>query len=126
MEPRTSPTGVAARSSATPPLAGIRVLDATAWWAGPASTHVLAALGAEVIHLEAVRHPDGMRSIGGAFIDRPSWWERSSIYLGVNTNKQDLTLDLGSPRARDIFWRLLEQSDVLVEISRPGSSISSA
>jgi crotonobetainyl-CoA:carnitine CoA-transferase CaiB-like acyl-CoA transferase len=119
VEPRTPAPGVHPRSSATLPLEGIRVVDATAWWAGPASTHVLAALGAEVIHVEAVQHPDGMRMVGGAFIDRPSWWERSSIYLGVNTNKQGLTLDLGSVRARQIFWRLLEQSDVIVENFSP-------
>jgi crotonobetainyl-CoA:carnitine CoA-transferase CaiB-like acyl-CoA transferase len=80
---------------------------------------VLAALGAEVIHLEAVQHLDGMRMVGGAFIDRPSWWERSAIYLGVNTNKQGLTLDLASARAREIFWRLLERSDVIVENFSP-------
>ncbi|WP_369829356.1 CoA transferase, partial [Mycobacterium sp. 1165196.3] len=38
------------------PLEGIRILDATAWWAGPSSTHILAALGAEVIHLESTDH----------------------------------------------------------------------
>jgi crotonobetainyl-CoA:carnitine CoA-transferase CaiB-like acyl-CoA transferase len=118
-KPRTPAPVVQPRSPATLPLEGIRILDATAWWAGPAATHVLAALGAEVIHIEAIQHPDGMRSIGGAFIDLPSWWERSSIYLGVNTNKQDLTLDLGSPVAREIFWRLLAQSDVLVENFSP-------
>ncbi|WP_441005941.1 CoA transferase, partial [Mycobacterium malmoense] len=38
------------------PLDGVRILDATAWWAGPSSTHILAALGAEVIHLESTAH----------------------------------------------------------------------
>jgi crotonobetainyl-CoA:carnitine CoA-transferase CaiB-like acyl-CoA transferase len=119
VEPRTPEPDVQPRSSLVLPLEGIRVLDATSWWAGPASTHVLAGLGAEVIHIEAVQHLDGMRMVGGAFIDRPSWWERSAIYLGANTNKQGLTLDLGSSRAREIFWRLLEKTDVVVENFSP-------
>ena len=78
-KPRTPGTSVSAGNL---PLAGIRIIDATAWWAGPSSTHILAALGAEVIHLESVQHPDGARMTAGAFMDQPSWWERSAMYLG--------------------------------------------
>ena len=85
-------------SAANLPLAGIRIIDATAWWAGPSSTHILAALGAEVIHLESVQHPDGARMTAGAFMDQPSWWERSAMYLATNANKKGLTLDLSSPQ----------------------------
>ena len=47
------------------PLAGLRVLDMTAWWAGPAACHLLACFGAEVIHVESTVRPDGLRMLGG-------------------------------------------------------------
>ena len=101
------------------PLAGTRIIDATAWWAGPSSTHILAALGAEVIHLESVQHPDGARMTAGAFMDQPSWWERSAMFLATNANKKGMTLDLSSPNGRELFFRLVEQSDVVVENFSP-------
>jgi crotonobetainyl-CoA:carnitine CoA-transferase CaiB-like acyl-CoA transferase len=101
------------------PLAGLRVLDATAWLAGPSATHMLATLGADVIHLEAPRRPDGMRMAGGAFLGRPGWWECSGIFLGANTNKRGLTLDLTDPRGRELLERLLARCDAFVENFSP-------
>ncbi len=101
------------------PLEGVRILDATAWWAGPSSTHVLAALGAEVIHLESIRHPDGARMAAAAFADQPDWWERSGMYLATNANKRGLTLDLSSPEGRGLLFRLVKYSDILVENFSP-------
>ncbi|OJZ75261.1 CoA transferase [Mycobacterium paraffinicum] len=101
------------------PLEGMRIIDATAWWAGPSSTHILAALGADVIHLESTQHPDGARMTAAAFVDRPSWWERSAMFLATNTNKQGLTLDLSSPKGRELFFRLVEQADLVVENFSP-------
>src|SRR3954465_1821185 len=40
------------------PPPGMRILDCTAWWAGPAASHVLACLGADVIKVEAAHRPD--------------------------------------------------------------------
>ena len=53
--------GVAARDDAPLPLAGIRVLDLTAFWAGPLIGYACAILGAEVIHVESTKQPDGIR-----------------------------------------------------------------
>jgi len=47
------------------PFEGLRVLDMTAFWAGPLASHMLALLGAEVIHLESTTRPDGVRLVGG-------------------------------------------------------------
>jgi crotonobetainyl-CoA:carnitine CoA-transferase CaiB-like acyl-CoA transferase len=101
------------------PLAGLRVLDATAWWAGPSAAHLLAGLGADVIHLEAVQRPDGMRMAGGAFRDRGDWWEYSGVFLGANSNKRGLTLNLRDPRGRDLLMRLLADCDVFIENFSP-------
>lgn len=101
------------------PLDGVRILDATAWWAGPSSTHILAALGAEVIHLESTKHPDGARMAAAAFADQTQWWERSGMYLATNTNKRGITLDLSCPNGRELFFDLVRCSDILVENFSP-------
>ncbi len=101
------------------PLAGVRVIDATAWWAGPEAGRLLALLGADVLHLEATRAPDGMRMAGGLFADRPQWWERSAIALSANTGKRGITLDLTTDDGRELLDRLLVDADVLLENFSP-------
>ncbi|HYC24033.1 MAG TPA: CoA transferase [Candidatus Bathyarchaeia archaeon] len=102
------------------PLAGIRILDMTSWWAGPSATHVLAALGADVIHIESTRRPDGVRMTGAMAAARfAAWWECSSFFLAANANKRSLTLDLSDRRAVDLFKRLVAVSDAVVENFSP-------
>ena len=81
---------------ATLPFSGLRVLDMTTFWAGPSCTHLLAMLGADVIHVESTRRPDGTRLIAGIPITEDQWWEKSPIFSGLNTNKRGITLDLQS------------------------------
>ena len=77
------------------PLAGVRVVDMTAFWAGPYATYTLACLGADVIHVESVQRPDGMRF--GA-VRPPSrsteWWEWGPTFHSANAGKRSITLDL--------------------------------
>lgn len=101
------------------PFTGLRVLDMTAFWAGPCCTHILAMLGAEVIHLESTRRPDGARLIAGVPVTEDQWWEMSPIFSALNTNKKGLTLDLSSARGRDVLHRLIATCDVLVENFTP-------
>ncbi|BBZ24421.1 CaiB/BaiF CoA-transferase family protein [Mycolicibacter hiberniae] len=101
------------------PLKGIRVLDMTTFWAGPSCTHLLAMLGAEVIHLESARHPDGTRLIAGIPVSEESWWERSPIFSALNTNKKSLTLDFATEDGRDVLHRLIADCDVIVENFTP-------
>ena len=56
------------------PLEGLRIIDATNWWAGPMATHLLAALGADVIHVESVQRMDGGRAVGGMFASQHDAW----------------------------------------------------
>ncbi|VBA42590.1 CaiB/BaiF CoA transferase family protein [Mycobacterium attenuatum] len=113
--PRPSPATIAT----APPLSGIRVLDMTTFWAGPCCTHFLAMLGAEVIHIESTRRPDGTRLIAGIPVAEDQWWEKSPIFAALNTNKKDLTLDLMSPRGREVLHRLIATCDVVAENFTP-------
>ena len=100
------------------PLSGLRVLDMTAFWAGPSCTHPLALLGAEVIHLESTRRLDGTRMLGAPMTE-DRWWERSPIFAALNINKKSLTLDIQSEQGMDLLRRLIASTDVVVENYTP-------
>jgi crotonobetainyl-CoA:carnitine CoA-transferase CaiB-like acyl-CoA transferase len=111
--------GSAAQNSPQPPFEQLRVLDMTTFWAGPSCTHMLAMLGAEVIHVESTRRPDGTRLIAGIPITEDQWWEKSPIFSGLNTNKKGLTLDVQSLTGRELLMRLIATCDVIVENFTP-------
>jgi crotonobetainyl-CoA:carnitine CoA-transferase CaiB-like acyl-CoA transferase len=92
----------------TLPLARFKILDLTRVRAGPTCVRQLADWGAEVIKIEA---PEGDAGLGGAR-HGPDFWN-------LHRNKRSLTLDLKSPEGRDIFYKLVAQSDVVVENYRP-------
>ena len=101
------------------PLSGVRVLDMTAFWAGPSCAHFLAMLGAEVIHLESTTRPDGARLIAGVPITEDQWWERSPIFSSLNTNKKSVTVDFRSERGIEVLHRLIRHCDVVIENYTP-------
>lgn len=109
------------RTAAQPglPLQGIRVIDLTAFWAGPSATHLLAMLGADVVKIESVQRPDGMRFAGGFRADVQRWWEYSWVFQGVNSGKKSITLDLESATGKELFGRLVADSDVVIENFTP-------
>lgn len=101
------------------PLAGVRVVDLTAFWAGPAATHLLAAFGADVVKIESIQRPDGIRYSGGMRTDVDDWWEYGWVFHAMNTNKRSVTLDLGSERGRGLFTELVAGADVVIENFSP-------
>jgi crotonobetainyl-CoA:carnitine CoA-transferase CaiB-like acyl-CoA transferase len=101
------------------PLAGIRVADFTAFWAGPVATQVLASLGADVIKIEGVRRPDGMRLAGGRPPTWEQWWEWGPVFLCSNTNKRGVSIELSEPRGRALALDLIARSDLVVENFSP-------
>ena len=102
------------------PLEGVRVVDLTAFWAGPAATALLAYLGADVVKLESIQRPDGMRMAGVTDVaTEDRWWERSAGFVMSNVNKRGITLDLASPEGRALFDRIVSEADVLVENFTP-------
>ncbi|HVM67872.1 MAG TPA: CoA transferase [Acidimicrobiales bacterium] len=102
-----------------PALEGVRVLDLTAFLAGPFATHYLASAGADVIKVESVQRPDPMRFNVRLPPSVDRWYDQGNIYLGVNLNKRDITLNLADPRGRDILLRLAATCDVVIENFTP-------
>jgi crotonobetainyl-CoA:carnitine CoA-transferase CaiB-like acyl-CoA transferase len=101
------------------PLAGLRVVDLTLFWAGPVIGHALAVLGAEVIHVESTKRPDSLRTNTVRQLTDPQWWEWSPLFQALNTNKLDLAIELDDPRGRELFLQLLGHSDAVIENYSP-------
>jgi crotonobetainyl-CoA:carnitine CoA-transferase CaiB-like acyl-CoA transferase len=91
----------------------------TGYWAGPLVGHVLALLGAEVIHLESATRPDGARLVGGVPQTEDHFWERGPIFAALNSNKKSLTIDFSDPRGVDLVRRFVTTCDVVVENYTP-------
>jgi crotonobetainyl-CoA:carnitine CoA-transferase CaiB-like acyl-CoA transferase len=117
----SSPAATPAASPATDdwPLAGVRVVDLTAFWAGPYATFALACLGADVIHVESIQRPDGMRFGSSRTPGTEQWWEWGPTFHSANAGKRSVTLDLTSTDGRALLRRLIEVSDVVVENFAP-------
>src|SRR5256885_1595373 len=96
-------------------LSGIRVVDVTNNQAGPSCGQMLAWLGADVIKVEEPGKGDPART---THKDRPD--ADSLFYLSFNGNKRSLTINLKSPRGKDVFRKLLTTADVLLENFGPG------
>ncbi|OBA84081.1 acyl-CoA hydratase [Mycobacterium sp. 1164966.3] len=101
------------------PLSDIRITDLTAFWAGPVATQLLGALGADVIKLEGVRRPDGMRFSAGRPPDWDQWWEWGPVFLCSNNNKRDVSVELSTEAGRGIALELIAASDLVIENFSP-------
>ena len=95
-------------------LAGIRVLDVATVIAGPTLAMLMGDFGADVIKIE---HPKGdpLRATGYQK-DGVGLW-----YKMANRNKRGITLNLSQDEGREIFLRLVETADVVVENFRTGT-----
>ncbi|MDO8690873.1 MAG: CoA transferase [Dehalococcoidia bacterium] len=96
-------------------LNGLLVLDLTRVLAGPFCTMQLADLGARVIKIEPPPGGDDARAYG-PFVNGESLY-----FASLNRNKESLALDLKSDPGREVFLRLAQQADVVVENFRPGA-----
>jgi crotonobetainyl-CoA:carnitine CoA-transferase CaiB-like acyl-CoA transferase len=104
----SSPVG-----SADLPFAGLRVIDLTAFWAGPITTTVLAEFGADVIKVESIQRPDGMRFAGA--LRNETLWEWSPVFHGANPGKRAITLRLDHEDGLELLKRLIADADVVIE-----------
>jgi crotonobetainyl-CoA:carnitine CoA-transferase CaiB-like acyl-CoA transferase len=101
------------------PLEGVRVVDCTAWWAGPAAGHALACLGADVIKIESITRPDLVRYAGVKPPTVDQWWEWGPMFHGANAGKRGITLDLTRPEGIDVFESLVRTADLVIENYTP-------
>jgi crotonobetainyl-CoA:carnitine CoA-transferase CaiB-like acyl-CoA transferase len=96
------------------PLKGVRVLDLSMVVSGPFCTMMLGDLGADIIKIEP---PEGdvVRNIAGQ--------RRGGVPVGVinwNRNKRAMVLDLKRPGASEVFLRMAENADAVIQNVRPG------
>ena len=97
---------------------GIRVIDFSQVLAGPFAAGQLALLGADVIKIEQPGEGDQMRAM---MTNRDlAELKLSPTFLGVNTNKCGITVDLKHPEAKAIVHRLLAGADVVIENFKGG------
>ena len=111
------------------PLEGIRVIDLSMWFAGPMASRLLADMGAEIIKIESIKHIDPWRGPvtlteeqRSRFPDRIETDEPYNCAPGFNLqnrNKLGITLDLGDPRGKGLFKRLVKLGDVVLENFSP-------
>ncbi|MBF0679305.1 MAG: CoA transferase [Devosia sp.] len=111
------------------PLHGIRVLDVTTAWAGPFVGRVLAALGADVVHVEAAKRMDLWRGgltgenprryPDGVLGERP--YDRTVLFNSQNLNKRSLCIDIKSPGGREALKAAAANADVIVSNFTPGT-----
>jgi crotonobetainyl-CoA:carnitine CoA-transferase CaiB-like acyl-CoA transferase len=99
-------------TSTSGPLAGIRVLDLSAYIAGPYGCALLADLGAEVIKIEPPAG-DNLRKYPSTLASE------SRAFLGVNRSKRGVVLDLKQPQDLERLLAFVRGADVLVHNFRP-------
>jgi len=96
------------------PLKGIRVLDLSLVVSGPFCTMMLGDLGADVIKIEP---PEGDVS---RYVTADSRNGVGVSIINYNRNKRAILLDLKRPGASEVFLRMAERSDAVVQNFRPG------
>jgi CoA:oxalate CoA-transferase len=99
----------------TGPLEGITILDLTWVLSGPYASMVLCDLGAEVIKLERPPRGDVARTT------LPIVNGESGYFFSINRGKKSISIDLTSDESKEIFLRLVEKVDVVMENFTPGA-----
>lgn len=97
-------------------LEGVRIVDLTQFEAGTSCTEILAWLGADVIKVEEPTVGDRGRASNTDVPGLDSYY-----FLLLNANKRSITLNLKSPKGKEIFFQLVQRADVVVENLAPGA-----
>ena len=101
-------------------LDDLTVLDLSHALAGPFASTMLADYGATVIKIETPGTGDIARNWGPPFYEGPQGRE-CAYFVTLHRNKKSVVIDLKHPKGKDLFFRLLERADVVLENLRVGT-----
>lgn len=99
------------------PLEGIKILDLSRLAPGPFASMMLGDLGADVLLVEAP--PEGKMG-AMAVLGRGADAEKVAAYNMLARNKRSIVLNLREQEAREVFYKLADEADVVLEGFRPG------
>ncbi|MDD5093477.1 MAG: CoA transferase [Dehalococcoidia bacterium] len=102
------------------PLEGIRVIEWAMWQMGPSAASMLGDLGAQVIKIEDRIGGDPARGVGSICKAVVKTETRNIFFDAFNRSKQSITLDIQTEQGREIFYQLIEKSDVFLHNMRVG------
>jgi len=111
----STPAHPAASDAPVGPLVGLRVLDLSTMIAAPFGAALMADLGAEVIKVELPGAGDTLRALN------PFSEGHSLYWASLARNKKSITLDMRTPRGRDLLLQLVKRCDLITENFRPGT-----
>ena len=97
------------------PLSDVTILDLTWVLSGPYASMVLCDLGAEVVKVERPPWGDVARTTG------PHVNGESAYFFSINHGKKSVAIDLQHPEGKELFLRLVEKVDVVMENFTPGT-----
>jgi crotonobetainyl-CoA:carnitine CoA-transferase CaiB-like acyl-CoA transferase len=99
-------------------LEGIKVLDLSRLAPGPYCSMLLADFGADVTLVEAV--PGSSAKLGTSGLRRSESADRAAAYNALGRGKKSIALNLKEEAAREIFYEMVRNADVVLEGFRPG------
>jgi crotonobetainyl-CoA:carnitine CoA-transferase CaiB-like acyl-CoA transferase len=102
-------------------LSGVRILDLSRVFAGPAATQILGDLGADVIKVEEPGRGDEARYFGVTKEMPDAHAGVSPSFVALNRNKRSIAIDLASPAGRRAVLRMATECDVVVHNFRQGA-----
>ncbi len=102
-------------------LTDLRVVELGGYGAGPAVGKCFAEHGAEVIRIESRLRLDGFRTNYPPYKDNVPGAERAAMFAITNDNKLGVSLNLKTPKGKELAIRLIERADVVIENFTPGT-----
>ena len=97
-------------------LEGIKIVDLTRVYTGPFCTQILADMGATIIKIEDA----GPASNERTWPPFAPGTEEATYFIGLNRGKRSIELNLKKQKAKDIFYKLVNEADVVIENFAPG------